>query len=57
MWKMGLRPRNSQKRNTYVGFSFECGMSVLQVLWCAEVFTEAKRRRRRRGHCLVSGLR
>jgi hypothetical protein len=30
-------------------------MSVLQVLWYAEVFTEAKRRRR--GHCLVSGLR
>ncbi len=25
MWKLGLRPRYSQKRNTYVGFSLQCG--------------------------------
>ncbi len=30
------------------------GFSLLQVLWYGEEFTEAKRRRR--GHCLVSGL-
>ncbi len=25
MLKLGLRPRYSQKRNTYVGFSLQCG--------------------------------
>jgi hypothetical protein len=25
MWKLGLRPRYSQKRNTSVGFSLQCG--------------------------------
>ncbi len=24
MWKLGLRPRNSQKRNTLMGFSLQC---------------------------------
>ncbi len=24
MWKLGLRPRNSQKRNTEMGFSLQC---------------------------------
>jgi hypothetical protein len=24
MWKLGLRPRNSQKRNTQMGFSLQC---------------------------------
>jgi hypothetical protein len=24
MWKLGLRPRYSQKRNTLVGFSLQC---------------------------------
>ncbi len=26
VWKLGLRPRNSQKRNTYLGFSLQCGV-------------------------------
>ncbi len=25
MWKLGPRPHNSQKRNTYMGFSLQCG--------------------------------
>ncbi len=25
MWKLGLRPRYSQERNTQVGFSLQCG--------------------------------
>ncbi len=29
MWKLGLRPRNSQKRNTQMGFSLQCGVKLL----------------------------
>ncbi len=32
MWKLGLRLRNSQKRNTYMGFSLQCGLSVLHIV-------------------------
>ncbi len=28
MWKLGLRPRNSQKRNTQMGFSLQCGLQL-----------------------------
>ncbi len=28
MWKLGLRPRNSQKKNTWMGFSLQCGHNV-----------------------------
>ncbi len=29
MWKLGLRPRNSQKRNTEMGFSLQCRVITL----------------------------
>jgi hypothetical protein len=29
MWKLGLGPRNSQKRNTQMGFSLQC----VQLWW------------------------
>ncbi len=31
-WKLGLRPRNSQKRNTYMGFSLQCSTTGLYEL-------------------------
>ncbi len=35
LWKFGLRPRNSQKRNTYMGFSLQCG----PIWWTADLLT------------------
>ncbi len=29
MWKLGLRHRNSQQRNTYMEFSLQCGQSLV----------------------------
>ncbi len=31
MWKLWLRPRYSQKRNTEVGFSLQCGSKYLNI--------------------------
>jgi hypothetical protein len=31
MWKLGLRQRNSQKRNTLMGFSLQCGLRFIFV--------------------------
>jgi hypothetical protein len=31
MWKLGLRPRNSQKRNTLMGFSLQCCINVSKL--------------------------
>ncbi len=33
MWKLGLRPRYSQKRNTYVGFSLQCTKNKKLEAW------------------------
>jgi hypothetical protein len=39
MWKMGLRPGNSQKRNTWTGFSLQCRQRVFnygyQSMYCS----------------------
>ncbi len=32
MWKLGLRQRNSQKRNTKMEFSLKCKMNVVNVV-------------------------
>ncbi len=42
MWKLGLRPRNSQKRNTYMGFSLQC--SFLMYGTCLAVEDDLKGR-------------
>ena len=31
MWKLGLRPRNYQKRNTWMGFSLQCMIFSTQL--------------------------
>ncbi len=36
MWKLGLRPRNSQKRNTRLGFSLQCIQSRQYTTGCEE---------------------
>ncbi len=46
MWKLGLWPRNSQKRNTYLGFSLQCidlqklGRYDQDHAWCDLVFSQ-----------------
>ncbi len=33
-WKLGLRPRNSQKRNTEMGLSLQCSRKGCEVYFC-----------------------
>ncbi len=50
MWKLGLRPRNSQKRNAEMGFSLQCGIhqhqaSVLGERWLRQFLPQVRRQK------------
>jgi len=47
MWKLELRPRNSQKRNTYLGFSLHCTHRLGGKEWGQE---------ERGGHWMIFGV-
>ncbi len=47
LWKLGLRPRNSHKRNTYMWFSLQCSL-VGQLRQILHMSCNTQRRRIRR---------
>ncbi len=55
IWKLGLRPRNSQKRNTSMGFSLQCMnlcVSLSVNLWARCAWTTGRKRR----PCRMAGI-